>query len=109
VIVMYAGKIAERATVNELFQAPKHPYTQLLMNAIPKMEEEVEELATIEGLVPSIQNMPEIGCRFSNRCPKAMPECMQITPLLNEVIEDHEVACLLYDASWPAAEKRIAR
>lgn len=109
VIVMYAGKIAERATVNELFQAPKHPYTQLLMNAIPKMEEEVEELATIEGLVPSIQNMPEIGCRFSNRCPKAMPECMQITPLLNEVVEDHEVACLLYDASWPAAEKRVAR
>ena len=58
VIVMYAGKIAERTNVKELFESPKHPYTQLLMNAIPKMDEEVEELATIEGLVPSIIDMP---------------------------------------------------
>lgn len=109
VIVMYAGKIAERATVHELFDAPKHPYTQLLMKAIPKMDEEVEELATIEGLVPSIKDMPAVGCRFANRCPKAMPECMQITPLLTEVDKDHEVACLLYDGSWPAGEKRVAK
>lgn len=109
VIVMYAGKAAERAEVNELFSAPKHPYTQLLMKAVPKMDEEVDELATIEGLVPSIQNMPATGCRFSNRCPKVMPECMQITPLLREVDEDHEVACLLYDPSWPIEEKRVAQ
>jgi len=109
VIVMYAGKVAERASVNELFNSPTHPYTQLLLKAIPKMDEEVEELATIDGLVPSIKDMPAVGCRFANRCPKAMPECMTITPLLGEVVEGHEVACLLYESSWPAGEKRVAQ
>ncbi|KIL50191.1 glutathione import ATP-binding protein GsiA [Jeotgalibacillus alimentarius] len=99
VIVMYAGKIVERTDVMELFDNPKHPYTQLLMNAIPKMDEEVETLATIEGLVPSIQKMPQVGCRFANRCPKAMPECTQITPALAEDEPGHEVACILYENS----------
>ncbi|MDN7244411.1 ABC transporter ATP-binding protein [Planococcus shenhongbingii] len=105
VLVMYAGKIAERATVDELFNNPKHPYTQLLMKAIPKMDEDVEKLATIEGLVPSITNMPQVGCRFSNRCPKAMPECMTVTPQLREVVPGHEAACLLYNESWPEEQK----
>ncbi|MHA6259067.1 ABC transporter ATP-binding protein [Sporosarcina sp. CAU 1771] len=105
VIVMYAGKIAERAKVNELFESPKHPYTQLLMKAIPRMDEVVEELATIEGLVPSIKDMPTVGCRFANRCPMAMPECLTITPQLSEVVEGHEVACLLHKESWPEGER----
>ncbi|RNF38470.1 ABC transporter ATP-binding protein [Planococcus salinus] len=105
VIVMYAGKIVERSTVDELFNHPKHPYTKLLMKAIPKMDEDVEKLATIEGLVPSIINMPEIGCRFANRCPKAMPECLSVTPQLGETAPGHEAACLLYDESWPENEK----
>jgi len=99
VIVMYAGKIVEQASVEELFESPKHPYTELLMNAIPKMDETVEKLATIEGLVPSLTKMPQIGCRFANRCPKAMPECTQITPELLTVADQHEVACLLYEES----------
>ncbi|MDZ5713013.1 ABC transporter ATP-binding protein [Jeotgalibacillus haloalkalitolerans] len=99
VIVMYAGKIVERTDVIELFENPKHPYTQLLMHAIPKMDEEVETLATIDGLVPSIQKMPQTGCRFANRCPKAMPECTKITPLLAEDEPGHEVACILYENS----------
>jgi peptide/nickel transport system ATP-binding protein len=99
VIVMYAGKIVEQASVEELFESPKHPYTELLMNAIPKMDEHVEKLATIEGLVPSLTNMPQVGCRFANRCPKAMPECTQITPNLKTVADGHDVACLLYEES----------
>lgn len=99
VIVMYAGKVVEQASVEELFESPKHPYTELLMNAIPKMDERVEKLATIEGLVPSLTNMPQVGCRFANRCPKAMPECTQITPQLITVADQHEVACLLYEES----------
>ncbi len=106
VLVMYAGKIVERAQVDELFANPKHPYTDLLMKAIPKMDEEIEKLATIEGLVPSVINMPQVGCRFANRCPKAMPECLTVTPQLGEVAKGHEAACLLYDESWPADEKR---
>ena len=57
------------------------------MNAIPKMDEEVETLSTIEGIVPSLQKMPQVGCRFANRCPKAMPECKTITPQLAEKLK----------------------
>ncbi|GIN37911.1 MULTISPECIES: ABC transporter ATP-binding protein [Heyndrickxia] len=99
VIVMYAGKIVEKTDVDTLFHNPKHPYTELLMNAIPKMDEEVETLSTIEGIVPSLQKMPQVGCRFANRCPKAMPECKTITPQLAEIEAGHEVSCLLYETS----------
>ncbi|TAA73181.1 ABC transporter ATP-binding protein [Planococcus salinarum] len=105
VLVMYAGKIVEKSNVDELFNNPKHPYTDLLMKAIPKMDEDVEVLATIEGLVPSVMNMPEVGCRFANRCPAAMPECLTVTPKLGKVAMNHEAACLLYDESWPADVK----
>ncbi|MEZ0482407.1 ABC transporter ATP-binding protein [Planococcus sp. SSTMD024] len=106
VLVMYAGKIVERAFVEDLFRDPKHPYTELLMKAIPRMDEDVEELATIEGLVPSVVNMPQVGCRFANRCPKAMAECLAVTPKLAEVADRHEAACLLYEESWSANGKR---
>ncbi|WP_062354814.1 ABC transporter ATP-binding protein [Bacillus kwashiorkori] len=101
VIVMYAGKIVERTNVEELFYNPKHPYTKLLMGSIPKMEEVVEKLASIEGIVPSLKNMPKVGCRFANRCPVATPECFEITPVLAEAEKGHEVACLLFETSKP--------
>lgn len=101
VIVMYAGRIVERADVETLFYNPKHPYTELMMGAIPKMDEDKEELSSIKGIVPSLKNMPATGCRFANRCPKAMPECTSITPLLGEVEQGHDVACILYEASMP--------
>ncbi|QQZ08223.1 ABC transporter ATP-binding protein [Heyndrickxia vini] len=101
VIVMYAGRIVEKTDVDTLFHNPKHPYTELLMNAIPKMDEEVETLSTIEGIVPSLQKMPHAGCRFANRCPKAMPECKIMTPQLAETEAGHEVSCLLYETSKP--------
>ncbi|KYC97243.1 ABC transporter ATP-binding protein [Heyndrickxia sporothermodurans] len=101
VIVMYAGKIVERTDVDTLFHNPKHPYTELLMGAIPKMDEDVEVLSSIEGIVPSLKNMPKVGCRFANRCPKAMPECKSITPQLAETDAGHEVSCLLYETSMP--------
>ncbi|MBM6618292.1 ABC transporter ATP-binding protein [Bacillus suaedaesalsae] len=101
VIVMYAGKIVEKTNVDTLFHDPKHPYTKLLMGAIPRMDEEVEELSTIKGIVPSLVNMPEIGCRFADRCPQATAECRKVSPLLAEVEAGHEVSCLLYDMSYP--------
>ncbi|MEH7884427.1 ABC transporter ATP-binding protein [Bacillus sp. JJ1609] len=101
VIVMYAGRIVERADVETLFYNPKHPYTELMMGAIPKMDEDKEELSSIKGIVPSLKNMPATGCRFANRCPKAMQECTSITPLLGEVETGHDVACILYEASMP--------
>ncbi|WP_053361884.1 ABC transporter ATP-binding protein [Bacillus sp. FJAT-27251] len=101
VIVMYAGKIVERTDVDSLFYNPKHPYTELLMGAIPKMDEEAEVLSSIKGIVPSLKNMPQTGCKFAARCPKALPECSAITPLLGEVEKGHDVACILYETSLP--------
>lgn len=101
VIVMYAGRIVERTDVDTLFYNPKHPYTTLLLGAIPKMDEEEERLSSIQGIVPSLTNMPKVGCRFAHRCPKAMPECFTITPELAEVDQGHEVSCLLYETSIP--------
>lgn len=101
VIVMYAGKIVERTDVDQLFYHPKHPYTTLLLGAIPKMDAEEKRLSSIQGIVPSLTKMPTVGCRFAHRCPKAMPECYTITPFLAEVEQGHEVACLLYEQSKP--------
>ncbi|GGD16321.1 ABC transporter ATP-binding protein [Pontibacillus salipaludis] len=104
VIVMYAGRIVERTDVQRLFHSPKHPYTELLMGAIPRLEEQKDMLATIDGIVPSLTKMPEVGCRFANRCPKAMKECTTVTPKLAKNEEGHEVACLLYESSRPEEE-----
>lgn len=97
VIIMYAGKIVERTTVDNLFYKPKHPYTKLLMASIPRIDTEVNELATIKGIVPSLKNMPRVGCRFVDRCPSAMPECSNVTPQLTFVDDNHEVSCLLFE------------
>ncbi|KGX87337.1 ABC transporter ATP-binding protein [Pontibacillus litoralis] len=104
VIVMYAGRIVEKASVERLFKGPKHPYTKLLMGAIPRLDETVDELETIEGIVPTLTKMPSVGCRFANRCPQAMKECVEVTPQLKEEESNHEVACLLYEASRPEEE-----
>ncbi|AIM17423.1 MULTISPECIES: ABC transporter ATP-binding protein [Neobacillus] len=106
VMVMYAGKIVEHTNVDSLFYNPKHPYTSLLLGAIPKMDQEEERLSSIQGMVPSLINMPTSGCRFANRCPMAMPECSTTTPLLAENEEGHEVACLQYETSKPRKEVR---
>ncbi len=106
VLVMYAGKIVERTDVDTLFYNPKHPYTTLLLGAIPNMEQEEDRLSSIKGIVPSLTNMPKAGCRFANRCPKAIPECFTITPELAEVEQGHDVACLLFDTSKPREEVR---
>ena len=99
VLVMYAGKIVERTNVDNLFYNPKHPYTKLLMASIPRIDKEVEELATIQGIVPSLKNMPKTGCRFVDRCPSAMSECSTVTPMLKTIDSGHDVACLLYESS----------
>ncbi|ADF37563.1 ABC transporter ATP-binding protein [Priestia megaterium] len=102
VIVMYGGKIVEHTDVDTLFYAPKHPYTKALLHSIPRMEDDVEVLNTIKGIVPSLVNMPRTGCRFVNRCPHAMEDCSSITPVLRQDSQGHDVACLLYKNSYPS-------
>ncbi|MEH7361552.1 ABC transporter ATP-binding protein [Priestia aryabhattai] len=102
VIVMYGGKIVEHTDVDTLFYASKHPYTKALLHSIPRMEDDVEVLNTIKGIVPSLVNMPRTGCRFVNRCPHAMEDCSSVTPVLREDSQGHDVACLLYENSYPS-------
>lgn len=104
VVVMYAGQIVETASVVDLFGKPKHPYTGALLESIPRMDEEAETLNTIGGVVPSIQNMPEVGCRFADRCPKAFGDCPKVTPQLAEVNHGHKARCLLYEACYPSKD-----
>jgi peptide/nickel transport system ATP-binding protein len=97
VVVMYAGKVVEEATVEELFRAPRHPYTQGLIRSIPRLDmaaTKKQHLEAIAGVVPSLLE-PPVGCRFAPRCPHAMPECTAATPPLREVAPGHKMACVL--------------
>jgi oligopeptide/dipeptide ABC transporter ATP-binding protein len=96
VVVMYAGKVAETASVIDLFKNPKHPYTQGLLDSIPRLETPRKtKLKIIQGMVPSLYELPS-GCRFRNRCPHAMEVCATEPPPLIPVGEDHFAACYLY-------------
>ncbi len=93
VVVMYAGKVVEHASVYELFRAPLHPYTHGLLTSIPRLETPPKHtLPAIEGMVPSLLNLPS-GCRFQNRCPHAQERCQAESPSLESVAEGHEVSC----------------
>jgi len=96
VAVMYAGKVVEEAPVQELFSAPRHPYTQGLIRSIPRIDLAAvhkQRLETIRGVVPSLLE-PGPGCRFAPRCPHAREACRE-TPPLREVRPGHKVACVL--------------
>jgi len=94
VLVMYAGKAVEYSSAEELFRQPKHPYTQGLLQSIPRLEEDEELLYTIPGTVPN-QYQKIKGCAFRARCPKAMPICAEKEPEAYEV-GDALVNCFLY-------------
>ena len=94
-IVMYAGKVVESASVKALFEDPKHPYTQGLIASIPVLGVIKDELATIPGSVPSLVNLPP-GCRFANRCPYRMERCDQEEPPLIKLEGNRLVRCWLY-------------
>ncbi|ELI4018781.1 ABC transporter ATP-binding protein [Staphylococcus pseudintermedius] len=96
VAVMYAGKIVELAPVEEIFTHPKHPYTQLLLKAIPRLDVQQETLETIKGSVPSLVHLPQQGCRFVNRCPHAMAMCQTQDVSGIQVADAHHVFCHLY-------------
>jgi peptide/nickel transport system ATP-binding protein len=95
VAVMYAGLIVEYTDVRKLFRSPLHPYTAGLLDSIPVLGRTGKKLIPIRGRVPNLINLPK-GCYFSNRCPKAMPECFTVLPELREVEDSHSVRCLLY-------------
>ena len=94
VAVMYAGKVVEYASVEELFARPRHPYTIGLFRSLPDLAEAGERLETIPGIVPSAFHFPS-GCRFRTRCPIATDRCASEEPQLSSLEggEEHTVAC----------------
>ena len=91
VVVMYAGKVVERADVQTLFNDPQHPYTIGLLSSVPRLHEIQDELPSIEGVVPNPAQMPA-GCRFHPRCVLADTKCAAEPPPLRTVA-GHDVAC----------------
>ncbi|HVQ74191.1 MAG TPA: ABC transporter ATP-binding protein [Candidatus Binatia bacterium] len=99
VIVMYAAKVAEEASVSDLFKEPLHPYTQGLLRSIPRIDLDATEkrrLEAIPGTVPSLRGAIAPGCRFAPRCPFTKPVCTEKDPVLKEVKPGHKVSCWLY-------------
>lgn len=94
VIVMYAGRVIEQGTVEEIFYRPKHPYTRGLLDSIPHFEtgKKLSELKTIPGLVPSLMKLPK-GCRFAERCRFVQQDCRDVDPRLENLRGHHKVAC----------------
>jgi len=95
VVVMYAGQVVEEADVFELFASPKHPYTKGLIASVPKIGDKKEVLDSINGQVPSPQNMPK-GCKFAPRCDHAMSICHQKSPPTLKISATRQCSCWLY-------------
>ena len=99
VIIMYAGRVVEEATVTQLFERPMHPYTRGLLGSLPRPDREMEDdgrpppLPEIPGMVPSLADLPP-GCRFAPRCEAAVPACELTDPRLDLITAGRSVACL---------------
>ena len=104
VMVMYAGKVVEHATCDQIFERPMHPYTYGLMNCIPKLDDDdTKRLSVIEGMVPSFDDMPK-GCAFCPRCPEAMDICREKMPKLAEA-EGRRARCFKYTQEWEESDQ----
>ena len=93
ILVMYAGKIVERGPTDKLFSGKVHPYTEGLLNSIPRVNEEVRDtLMPIPGLPPDLSNLPP-GCSFQPRCARALDRCRSEYPTVVHLASDHEASC----------------
>jgi oligopeptide/dipeptide ABC transporter ATP-binding protein len=96
VIVMYAGFIIEEATVDEIYESPMHPYTQALLEALPRVDKRRgQRLRSIPGAPPSLLVEPK-GCPFAPRCSQTMERCLVENPSLMLVSSGHKAACWLH-------------
>jgi len=96
VAVMYAGKIVEQGTLEEVFNHTKHPYTEGLFNSLPNIEDRKNRLKPINGLMPDPTNLP-VGCAFASRCPYAKPGCIETIQVEKEFGGTHIALCSRYN------------
>lgn len=94
IIVMYAGKVVEKGRSEEIFYHPAHPYTEALLQAVPRLDLSGRILETIEGAPPNMASPPD-GCPFAQRCKKRMPVCSKEFPRKIKITESHQVCCWL--------------
>lgn len=94
IIVMYAGKIVEKGSAEDIFYHPAHPYTEALLRAVPRLDILGGQLETIEGAPPNMA-APPTGCPFADRCKKRLPVCETRSPQETELAEGHQVFCWL--------------
>lgn len=104
VAIIYAGEIVEAADIESLFSNPKHPYTQGLFASIPSLDEDVDRLRPIKGLMPEPTDLPS-GCKFEPRCPYANEKCRKTAPGETKVGDEHYVKCLIYTGEVEVNEK----
>jgi len=95
VLVMYAGRIIEKAPIKTFFKNPAHPYSIGLIKSLPKLGRKVDQLYSIEGQPPSLFNMPP-GCRFAPRCENVKAICQETYPPESKIEEGHKVSCWLF-------------
>ena len=103
--IMYAGKIVEEGTTEQIFGQPLHPYTQFLINSLPKFGDK-EMRSSVPGSPPSLADLPA-GCPFHPRCPHALEICRQQMPDFSYVDENHKVACWLHSPASAAIGEGI--
>ena len=98
VVIMYLGRVIEVAPTEELFRSPNHPYTQALLNEVPRLDLRRREYTPVVGEIPSPLDPPS-GCHFHPRCPHASQRCREETPVLKEIATERRAACHLNDSS----------
>ena len=97
--VMYAGELVEYGTVEEIFDNPKHPYTQALYQSIPSLDKDVKRLHVVPGMVTDPSNLPTY-CSFADRCEKKCDMCTADDPVMQDLGNGHFVKCLQYTPEW---------
>ena len=105
VAIMYAGRILETGTLEDIFDSMMHPYTEGLFNSLPNIKERKSELVPIPGLMPDPTRLPK-GCPFEPRCKYRLESCKETMPSLTQISETHRVSCLAYNDPSFLIERR---
>jgi oligopeptide/dipeptide ABC transporter ATP-binding protein len=98
-VIMYAGRVVEQGSVDDIFILHHHPYTHGLLRSVPRLDRPTEDLVEIKGIVPRLDDLPA-GCVFSTRCDHVMDKCRQLEPELKEIRPGHSSRCWLEKTPW---------